>query len=135
MQLASQGCIKPHPQERGLKNDDQEDYTIDIRISMTTLSRENLDTLFNFTFHLDMENEEGTSSGEKRMKLQFTGEVLRNEATCASFHKMLTDQRFIIDFGILDDSPPSYSPFNRSMADLYMFHECYFKHGVVLSGG
>ena len=41
----------------------------------TALSRENLDTLFNFTFHLDMENEEGTSSGAKRMKLQFTGEI------------------------------------------------------------
>lgn len=43
--------------------------------SKTTLSRENLDTLFNFTFHLDMGSQEGTPSSAKRMKLQFTSEM------------------------------------------------------------
>ena len=39
-------------------------------------------------------------------------------------------KELIIDTGVIDDSPPMYSPFHRSKADLYLYHSEYFKHGI-----
>jgi len=35
----------------------------------------------------------------------------------------MVPKEIIINYGILDDTPPVYSPFSRSQADFYMYHE------------
>ena len=43
---------------------------------------------------------------------------------------MVKIQELVIDAGIIDDTPPTYSPFHHSKADLYLYHGEYFKHGI-----
>ena len=41
--------------------------------------------------------------------------------------------QLVIDCGIIDNTPPLYSPFSRSQVDLYMYHGKYYKQGVTAS--
>ena len=41
--------------------------------------------------------------------------------------------QLVIDCGILDNTSPTYSPFARSQADLYMYHGKHYKQGVTAS--
>ena len=94
------------------------------------VSQEKLNTLFNFTVHMDMEdnNDEGPSA--KRIKIELSGETSKNQVFCTTLRKMVNLEELIIDSGFVDETPPVYSPFRRSTADLYMYHKKYYKQGV-----
>ena len=98
------------------------------------VSQVKLNTLFNFTVHMDMEdnNDEGPSEGPsaKRIKIELSGETSKNQIFCTTLRKMVNLEELIIDSGFVDETPPVYSPFRRSTADLYMYHEKYYKQGV-----
>jgi len=75
-----------------------------------------LDALFDFTVQIDMGNkQEGElKSSAKRIKVQLSKEVSKNELTCKSLREFLKKERLTISFGYLDELPTSCSPFNRS---------------------
>lgn len=84
--------------------------------SKTTISKESIDSLFEFTVHMNVEDdEEGTATpSAKCVKLQLSGETARNEVTCKGLREMMPKEEIVVDYGILDDTPPTYLPFNRS---------------------
>ena len=62
------------------------------------ISTENLNVLFNFTVHMDIEDtgNEGTSSA-KRMKIELCGELSKNELFCTTLREMVKVKELIID--------------------------------------
>ena len=97
------------------------------------VSREKLNTLFNFTVHMEVgddsdDDNEGPSA--KKMKIELSGEVSKNQVFCPSLRKMIKLDELVINTGLVDETPPVYSPFCRSTTDLYMYHEQYYKQGI-----
>ena len=66
----------------------------------------------------------------KKMKIELSGEVSKNQVFCTSLRKMIKLDELVIDTGLVDETPPVYSPFRRSTTDLYMYHEQYYKQGI-----
>ena len=94
------------------------------------ISRDYLNTLFDFTVHMDLEDNVDTSSA-KRMKIELSGEPSKNELFCTMLRKIVKVKELVIDTGYIDgDTPPLYSPYHPSKTDLYMYQE-HFKRGVV----
>ena len=98
--------------------------------SKTFISEEKLNRLFTFTVHMAIE-EEGPSA--KRMKVELSAEPSRNELFAISLRELLDVKELVIDTGNIDETPPVYSPFNRSSSDLYMYHKEYYKQGMITS--
>ena len=66
------------------------------------------------------------------MQVQVVGEVQKNAIVCSSLQQLLIPQGFAVKAGSLEDIPPLYSPFHKSKADLYIYHEVqYCKRGTV----
>lgn len=101
-----------------------------LAVTEVTLDKEQLEDLFSFTVQVGVGVEEPS---RKRLKVQLGGEVSKNELACNSLRELLKSKDMIVDTGLLDETPPTYSPFCRSKTDLFMYHKTYFKHGVVTS--
>ena len=87
---------------------------------------------FNLETKLDTTDPEAPSV--KRLKIELEGEISRNEWTCKGLKQLLQLKGLVVDSGILEETSPFYSPFYRSLTDLFMYHEQSFKHrGVVVS--
>ena len=65
--------------------------------------------------------------------MQLGGKVSKNELACNTLKELLKSKDMIVDTGLLDETPPMYSPFCRSKTDLFMYHKKYYKRGVVTS--
>ena len=67
------------------------------------VGREKLNILFNFTVHMDMEDE---GSSVQRMKIELSGEISKNQVFCTTLRKMVKLKELIIDTGFVDETPP-----------------------------
>jgi len=74
-----------------------------------------------FKFIVPMEEEEPSA---KKM-VELCGELLKNELFVISLCEILNVKELVIDTGNIDETPPTYSPFNRSTSDFFMYHEEY----------
>ena len=98
------------------------------------ISRDYLNTLFDFTVHMDLEDNVDTSSA-KRMKIELSGEPSKNKLFCTMLRKIVKVKELVIDTGYIDgDTPPLYSPYHPSKADLFMYHQEHFKRVVACIG-
>ena len=99
------------------------------------LDTRQLEKLFGFNVQLQVDvNDEGTKEpSSKRLCVRLTGEVSKNELASSALKELLLNQGLVVDTGLLDDAPPTYSPFHRSAADLFMYHKEFYKKGVVIS--
>ena len=94
------------------------------------ITTENLNKVFDFTVQLDLNSDfaASTSTSElepraaKRIKVQLSSEISKNELFTSTLREILDLDEVVIDSGYIDDTPPLYSPFHRSRADLYMYH-------------
>ena len=96
--------------------------------SEVVINKQELSVTFDF--------EIGISSEEpqvKRRRVQLENEVSKNEITYAILKEMLISKRILVNQGSLDETPSLYSPFYRSKADLYMYHEHFYKKQVINS--
>ena len=73
--------------------------------------------------------EEGLSA--KRVRVKWCGEPLKNELFVISLRKILDVKELVIDTETIDETPPTYSPLYRSLSDLYMYHEKYYKQEII----
>ena len=72
------------------------------------ISKENMNHLFDFTVHKDMQsdNKDGGEPAAKRMRVQLSGEVSKNELLCTTLREILNVPELVVGSGILDDTPP-----------------------------
>lgn len=75
-------------------------------VNNTFVSKSILDSLFKFTFHMDMEEKGGASDAPsaKRMKIEVNSEVTKNEIFCKTLRDVVKIQELVIDTGIIDDT-------------------------------
>ena len=74
------------------------------------LDKEQLEELFSFTVQVGVE-EPREKPSRKRLKVQLGGEVSKNELACNTLKELLKSKDMIVDTGLLDETPPMYSPF------------------------
>ena len=99
----------------------------------TFISSEKLNRLFNFSVHVEEEINDDKGPSVKRMKVELSAEPYKNEVLATTLYEVLDVEGLVIDMGSIDETPPVYSPFNRSSTDLYMYHKSYCKQGIITS--
>ena len=82
------------------------------------LTEEMLNKVLTFTVDLAPMGEEGPIA--KKIKVELRGEPSKNELFATSLREILNVKKLVIDTGNIDETPPIYSPFNRSSSDLFM---------------
>jgi len=98
------------------------------------LGKEQLENLFEFNVQVNVNVDEGTGEpSSKLLCVKLNGEVSKNELGCNTQKELLRNQGLVVNIGLLDDTPPTYSPFYQSKADLFMYCKMYYKGGVVTS--
>ena len=110
---------------------EKESEELMVNVKHRFISKEDVKELFDFTVHKGTSSE-GAAPSSKRTKIELCGELSRSEVFCKTLREMVKEEHLIMDSGYVDnDTPPLYSPYHRSKADLYMYHEKLFKRGVV----
>ena len=98
------------------------------------VNKKTLEDLLDFNLETKLDTTDPEAPSVKRLKIELEGEISRNEWTCKGLKQLLQPKGLVVDSGILEETPPFYSPFYRSLTDLFMYHEQSFKHrGVVVS--
>ena len=83
----------------------------------TFISGDSLNRRFHFAIHLEETSDDEVPS-VKRIKVELSAEPYKNQVFAKTLHEVLSLDGLVIDTGNVDETPPSYSPFNRSTSDL-----------------
>lgn len=93
---------------------------------------EELECLLDFAVNVPSGSNSGSPS-VKKLKLNVQNEMAKNDLTCDALKQLLSGKGIVVDKGILEETPPSYSPFYKSRTDMFMYHAKNFKSTTVSS--
>ena len=61
----------------------------------------------------------------KKLRVTIENETIKNDLICKALQELLNPKGITVDKGIIEETPPSYSPFCKSKTDTFMYHDKY----------